>query len=283
MAYWLKYGNYSLTKNGVAVGEADHPVDPYNPLGLPPYTIRCKFSSGYTPTMGDSQTLVDAVENVWDITKASTNWASLFQSSSIGGQYLLEVVGANSTGVVYLNQTFADQVNLTSVSLFDTSSVTGMVYLFFSCARLTTVPAFDTSAVTSMQGMFDACTSLTSVPLFNTSQVRNMSAMFYGCTSLISVPLFNTGGVTDMGGMFNGCTSLTSVPLFNTASASNTLRMFMKCTAVQSGSLALYQQASTQTTPPGDHREMFTYCGSQTVTGAQELAQIPTSWGGTMQ
>ena len=31
------------------------PVDPYNPLGLPPFTIRCKFASGYTPKMGKQQ------------------------------------------------------------------------------------------------------------------------------------------------------------------------------------------------------------------------------------
>lgn len=47
------------------------PVDPLNPLNLPPNTIRVKFSSGYTPTMDDTQTLVDANENVWDIYKQS--------------------------------------------------------------------------------------------------------------------------------------------------------------------------------------------------------------------
>jgi hypothetical protein len=57
--------------------------------------------------------------------------------------------------------------------------------------------------------------------------------------------------------------------------------MFDSCYKVQSGALALYQQASTQATPPTDHTGTFTNCGRDTVTGAAELAQIPQDWGGT--
>lgn len=59
--------------------------------------------------------------------------------------------------------------------------------------------------------------------------------------------------------------------------------MFYNCTQVQSGALALYQQASTQTTPPTIYENAFWQCGSNTTTGAAELAQIPVAWGGTMQ
>jgi len=54
--------------------------------------------------------------------------------------------------------------------------------------------------------------------------------------------------------------------------------MFKGCVAVQSGSLALYQQASTQATPPVYHDDCFKNCGKNTTTGAAELAQIPSSW-----
>jgi hypothetical protein len=57
--------------------------------------------------------------------------------------------------------------------------------------------------------------------------------------------------------------------------------MFIDCTNVQSGALALYQQMSTQTTQPTVYGDCFTNCGSNTTTGAAELAQIPASWGGT--
>jgi surface protein len=196
---------------------------------LPSHTIRCKFSSGYTPTMGDTQTLVDSTENVWDIYKNSTDWSYLFKSNT----NLLEVVGAN------------------------TSSCTDMIDLFRSCK------------------------SLTSVPLFDTSSCTNMSYMFYQCSILTSVPLFDTSSCTNMTGMVGSCKSLTSVPLFDTSSCTKMDNMFKSCYNVQSGALALYQQASTQATPPYNHSGCFADCGRDTVTGAAELAQIPQDWGGT--
>lgn len=178
------------------------PVDPYNPLGLPSNTIRCKFSSGYTPNMGDTQTLVDSTNNIWDIYKEDNNWRSLFN----GNNYLLEVIGANTT------------------------NVTAMNIMFQYCHGLTTVSLFDTSNVTNMGGMFQGCDYLTIIPLFNTSNVVTMQNTFYNCYR------------------------------------------------VQSGALALYQQASTQTTPPTYHSQTFYNCGSGTQTGQAELAQIPSSW-----
>jgi hypothetical protein len=195
-----------LWLNGQKLYPTEAPVDPYNPLGLPPFTIRCKFKSGYTPTMGDSQTLVDSTENVWDIYKNSTNWTDLFELK----RDLVEVLGANTTGVT------------------------------------------------------------------------NMSSMFYKCYSLTTAPLFDTSSCMNMSLMFNFCSELTSVPLFDTSSCTTMINMFSGCTKVQSGALALYQQASTQATPPANHSSCFSNCGSNTVTGAAELAQIPTSWGGTM-
>lgn len=224
-----------------------------NPLNLPAKTIRCKFQSGYTPTMGDSRTLVDEDENVWDITKNSSNWASLFVNKS----QLLEVIGANTSGVE------------------------GMGGLFWGCTNLVSVPLFDTSSVTDMSSMFNWCSSITSVPLFDTSKVTRANAMFSQCLSLKSVPLFDTSSLTNMNSMFYTCTSLTSVPLFNTSKVTSMNTTFKDCTSVASGTLALYQQASTQTTPPTEHTDTFLNCGSTTATGTAELEQIPASWGGT--
>ena len=209
------------------------PVDPLNPLGLPPYTIRVKLASGYTPSAqtGVTQTLVDATENIWDYYKNqnSSNFNSLFYLE----EHLLEVLGANTTGV------------------------TDMSNMFYHCTALTTVSLFDTSSVTNMHGMFSVCTALTVVPLLDTSRT------------------------SDMGSMFNNCTALTAVPLLDTSSATYVNLMFMNCTSVTSGALALYTQASSQINPPSSHALTFKDCGVNTQTGAQELAQIPQSWGGT--
>lgn len=180
-------------------------IDPYNPLGLPALTIRCKFASGYTPDMGDTQTLVNSAENIWDIYKSATDWRSLFSSN----QNILSVLGAN------------------------TSDCTYMAYMFNYCENLSSVALFDTSACTWMLSMFNTCSSLTSIPLFPTNRCKNVKNMFWLCRS------------------------------------------------VTSGALALYQQMSTQATPPSTHSGCFYGCGSNTTSGAAELAQIPSSWGGT--
>lgn len=184
-------------------------ADPLNPLGLPPFTIRCQFSSGYTPSMGDSQTLVDAASNVWDIYRDDTDWNGFFENDDRFG-HLTHVLGANTTGV------------------------TDMGNLFNYCNTLVSVCLFDTSACENMENMFFECLALTSIPLFDTSNVDSMDYAFY------------------------------------------------RCRAVQSGALALYQQASTQTTPPASHNRTFMNCGADTDTGSAELDLIPTSWGGTL-
>jgi surface protein len=235
----------------VVVGKV---FDPYDPSTVPPNTIRCKFSSGYTPTMGNAQTLIVGSENIWDIYKNSTDWTMLFANNND----LVEVLGAN------------------------TSSCTVMSSMFINCTSLTTVPLFDTSSCTNMTDMFRKCSSLTTVPLFDTSSCTYMGEMFQYCYSLTTVPLFDTSSCTDMTRMFQYCSSLTTVPLFDTSSCMNMSSMFQNCTNVQSGAIVLYQQASTQATPPSNHSSCFYRCGSNTVTGAAELAQIPTSWGGTM-
>lgn len=177
-------------------------VDPLNPLGLPPYTIRVKYTDGNNPTVYGTKVQVSQSPNIWDITYENSDWQSMFRSNT----NLLEVLGANTT------------------------DVTGMYNMFYDCRALTTIPLFDTSNVTNMSGMLYSCGSLTTIPLFNTSVVTNMTATF------------------------------------------------MYCYNVQSGALAIYQQASSQSTPPTSHSATFRSCGINTETGAAELAQIPSSW-----
>ena len=129
--------------------------------------------------------------------------------------------------------------------------------------------------------LFSTNTALISVIAANTTGVIEMTSMFEDCSNLTTVSLFDTSSVGDMAAMFSRCSNLTSVPLFNTSSVTNMIHAFSGCYKVQSGALALYQQASTQATPPPLYFNAFAYCGRDTVTGAAELAQIPSDWGGT--
>ena len=212
------------------------------------------ISNFYTPDITECASLFNGCTSLWRV--------SLFDTSN----------------VTDMTEMFSECTSLESVPLFDTSNVTDMSYMFAACTSLKYVPLFDTSSVAYMSSMFYGCLSLKSVPLFDTSSVDSMTYMFNGCTSLESAPLFNTSSVTTMLNMFNGCSSLTSIPLFNTANVTDMASMFQGCENVETGALALYQQASTQATPPSSHSKTFRDCGSNTTTGAAELAQIPNDW-----
>lgn len=254
----LAYNNNLLKFNNYVISSGSAPVPP-GPV-LPSNTVRVKTSDGQPPIKDkaapasyETATLVAGTSDVYDVYKSGTNFFGLLASSI----NVIEVLGANTTGI------------------------TNMQYMFYGCSSLTSVPLFDTSSVTTMQSMFNNCSSLTTVPLLNTSSVTDMQAMFYYCSSLTTVPLFDTSSVTNMNTMFHSCSSLIVIPLFNTSSVTSMNNMFRNCSNVESGALALYNQASSQTTPPSNHSYTFRNCGSNTVTGAAELAQIPSSWGGT--
>jgi surface protein len=112
----------------------------------------------------------------------------------------------------------------------------------------------------------------------NTTNVTSMDSTFQNCRWLSSVSLFDTSNLVDAESMFRNCMELTSIPLYDTSKVSNMNYMFSNCFRVQSGALALYQQASTQTTPPSGHTSAFKDCGYRTQTGSAELAQIPSDW-----
>ena len=293
----LTYGNHFVGKRNNYLLEYH---DKYNPLHLPPNTVRVRTNDGNKPRNSnyESATLVEGTTDVYDVYKSGTDFSNLLWHSL----NTIEVLGANTTGITNMHEMFANCSSLTKVALFDTSSVSDMSRIFAACTSLTTVPLFDTSSATNMSYMFEICRNLTSIPLFdtsnatymvgtfrhcsglttvpffNTSKLERMDEIFMGCTSLTTVPLFDTSNVTYMLNAFNGCSSLTNIPLFNTSKVTDMFRMFYECYKVESGALALYQQVSTQTNPPTNHEKTFYNCGIDTVNGAAELAQIPSDW-----
>lgn len=244
----LKIGNKWLNPGG------SPGPDPYNPLGLPPNTMRVRTSDGEPPIKGyeaynyETATLVSGTTDVYDLYKSGTDFGLLlFHSYNV-----IEVLGANTTGITSMSSMFDDCQSITSVALFDTSNVIDMHGMFYN-------------------------TSITTVPLFDTSKVTYTANMFLGCESLTTIPLLDISKVNDMHDMFNGCTSLTSIPLFDTSSATRMDTMFFDCPNVESGALALYLRASSQPNIPL-HYCTFGMCGRNTQTGAAELAQIPSDW-----
>ena len=136
------------------------------------------------------------------------------------------------------------------------------------------------SSMTGTKTLVDADNNIWDIYI---QQNNRWSYLFENNTNLLEVLSANMSTVTSMDSTFNGCSSLTRVPLFDTSSMTDVRWMFGDCVNVESGALALYQRMIAQTNPPSDHERTFYHCGSNTVTGAAELAQIPTSWGGTAE
>ena len=296
--------NY-LTYNGVRVsfgGSTLSYIAQLNPLNLPPYTIRLLFNNGVTPTFAKGTGVqVSSSPNVWDLTYENTDWGSILYHQDD----LLEVLGANTAGVTYMSGAFYGCSALTKTTLFDTSAVTWTDYMYSYCEvlenaplynlsnvvraenmyaqcwRLTSIPAYDLSNAVDTGSMFFNCKYVTNFPTFNLASCTTAVSMFSRCDSVTSISVLNTSHITNMHGMFAFCTNLTQVPAIDTSSATNVNNLLTDCFRVQSGSLALYNQLITQTNPPYSHSGCFSNCGSYSQTGRDELAQIPTSWGGT--
>ena len=258
----------------------------YNPLNLPPYTIRLKYKSGVTPTFAKNTSSVQVSQNpnVWDVTHENNSWRFLFYNQTTQITGLIEVLGANSTNISSMQGMFQRCRALSSVALFDTRNVVDMDTMFDDCSALITVPKFNTSNVKSMDFMFcqdnDAEGALTSVPLFDTHNVSSMEYMFTRCHNLLYIPEFDTSNVVNMNHMCTDCHSISAVPNLNLDKVRAMDYAFAGCYVVQTGALNLYNKASSKPNIT-HHSNTFYYCGSDTRTGSAELAQIPASWGGT--
>lgn len=283
--YVLTVGNGLLTKGGYSLGVIS--LDPYNPLELPSHTIRCEFIDDYDVRyqgIGDRRVQVSSSPNVWDITKYSDDWSSLFWPHC--PPVIKSVIGANTEGVTNMGSLFRGQSQMRSVCLFDTRSVTDMSYMFNQCRNLVSVPSFPTSSVLTMRDMMSYCDVLQSVGLMDTGAVTDMSGMFDSCYVLASLPQFDTHSVTSFWAMCIDCYALKNIPTLDTSSAVTVSSMFYSCFGVESGALALYNQMSLQATPPTNYADCFYRCGRDAPQDAPihaEMAQIPTSWGGLME
>jgi hypothetical protein len=212
------------------------------------------------------------------------------------------IIGGNTSNITHMPKLFYKVGNnCTEVGWFDTHNVVNASRMFMwqssNGMHVPTLPDFDFSGITndeitessvdrtSSVGLNQWCysnTTIAGVPsiTFPSNRAISTKSMFYGCKSLASANIvgLNSSNAEEM---FYNCIILRNVPLFGTANITSMKGTFSGCFKVESGALALYQQASSQATPPSNHQNTFKYCGRDTVTGAAELAQIPRDWGGT--
>ena len=187
-------------------------------------------------------------------------------------QNLISITGMeylNTSEVTNMNNMFWSCSSLTSLDLshFNTAAVTDMGNMFTSCWSIDSLDlsSFNAANLTNMSYMFNECSGLTSLDMshFNTEKVTTMFSMFYGCSSLTSLDVsgFNTANVTEMDYMFDGCSGLTSLDVssFNTANVTGMSFMFAGCSGLTSLDLRCFNTASA-TNMSG----MFEGCSSLT-------------------
>ncbi len=307
------------------------PVDPYNPLNLPAYTMRFEFGDlSYDPSVSYSRpglsyswARVSVNPNVWDFTYYGDaqayleyNWNNMFshQFKLENGCGNTRVLGANTSGVTSMQEMFNACDALVEFPLFDTSSVENFVNFAALCSNLTSVPPYiDISGVTlrtGLQGMFwysgiihapylnlpptvteldstfSGCRNLETVPELDTRHIVKFSNTFSYCAKLnVGFGLqnsFNLASAEQFTTVFKECTGLTTLPTFyNYNNLTDVGHAFEQCYYVGSRILDTYNAFSSVITGNTGHVSTFWDCGLYSSTGSAELAQIPTSWGGT--
>ena len=231
----------------------------------------------------DSINKIEGESESWDISSAKnkTVMARLVPNTDDTTTNTLYIQG--NGGVTanynsnYLFCKFSKLTEIENINLLDTSNVTNMSYMFYSCKALASLDLsnFDTSNVITMEYMFSYCSSLTSLDLskFDTSKVTNMCGMFSSCSRLTSLDVskFNTSNVIDMSAMFISCISLTSLDVssFDTSQVTSMYSMFRWCNGLTSLDVSNFD--TSQVTNMGT---MFDGCGSLT---SLDLSKFDTS------
>ena len=220
----LKFGNTFVNVGGTYlknyVGQ-----DPYNPIGLPPRTVRVKTTDNNPPIIGNYRessatvvTQVPGLTGIYDVSAVKqTGYADIGFYDLFGNSYNLEkVLGVNPGDVTDVAMMFENASALNYVRLFDTSNITRTSYMFNGCSSLNYVPEFDTRNVTRIDGMFQNCINLKKAPSLNTSKATYMNNAFKNCKQCRIFPTYDCSSCIDLGYMFENCSYLTHKAVSNT-------------------------------------------------------------------
>jgi hypothetical protein len=123
--------------SGIEPEPGPTPVDPWNPLNLPAYTVRVQLTdtSYDCSNQGFKGTWVSRGDGVWDVTYANSNWRRLMTDSIgyWGANKVHKLLGLNSTGVTNIER-FEDCAHvylIGTIPLFDTTALTDVENAFY--------------------------------------------------------------------------------------------------------------------------------------------------------
>ena len=188
----IRFNNKLIRLNGNLAGkvivppEPPTPVDPWNPLNLPPYTVRVQLTdTTYDCSNKGFHGTWTRVDNngTWDIHYENTNWSRLITDSIgfWGKKQIHKLLGLNSTGVTNMER-FEDCAHnylIGTIPLFDTTALTDVTNAFYEAyyvegGQLALYQQMSSQAnpPTSHSGCFNSCgRSSTAESKAETSQI----------------------------------------------------------------------------------------------------------------
>lgn len=217
--------------------------------------------------------------------------------------------GGHATFQVNVYEMFVSCNKLTTVGDIRIDHASSMEAMFSGCSSLKTVGTVYAPEARKIEQMFYYCNSLEEIQSMTLSDsAYNFSRAFYNCSSLIACPIvssmdnaiycdgtfyncraitafpvFSGSQIMDITNMFSQCVSLTgTIPAYDFRNVDKCSNAFKDCRSLSGGALATYNRFMSYEIQPTEYSNCFTNCGIDTQTGIAELAQIPTSWGGTM-
>ena len=260
------------------------PYVPPEPVSLPAYTFRFKFSNAsYNPTnvsgwkSGCTWTQVTGTsDNVWDYTRTDSNWDLEFNGKFTDINNMVDIIAAG------------DMSGVTSMNCPSSAYIGGKVRsgTFGSGGQYTycyirSICAFNMSNVTKMDGLFYNCTYLSNLPVLDTRNVTTMWSSLDGCSGLRWVTGLRFDNCTSIRAMFANC-NLRKLP-----DLSSVTTKLKKCQYAflanklcgeygSPGILDAYNNLLRCNT--SDHTQCFVSCGMDTPLGSAELSQVGTGW-----
>lgn len=184
----LKYNNRTLTYNNRWLNETMIPID------LPPNTVRLRYADGVILS-ADSRfpdvtlTQISSIPNIWDLTNTDNNWWRLLSDYTGYGSGLLEIIGANVSGVDSLTGLCYGCKSLYKVCNLNLTGVFAVTAMFGGCINLTQVGSINMSGVQLMNDMFNGCKQLPVIPNITLPSYKsdnNCYQMFYACYKVSS-------------------------------------------------------------------------------------------------
>lgn len=272
---YCAYNVYDLVWQSISMTQND------NTLLSTPYTLRFFFSSiDYSPTRvsgwksGSTWTQVSSSPNIWDYTHESSNWDDEFNGKFVSEANEVAILASGDLSGITSMKNVAYISGKVAGGTFGSGNTGKISYITYICD-------LNTPNVTSMDGLLMGCRYLAVAPKLNTSSCTSLWSTFDTLYSILMIPNINLSHVTNMRATYSKCYSLLYTPDFSNVNSNLNLCQycFEKAYNLTSGLKDAYDNLVL--TSNTNHNACFSNAGTKSTTGAAELAQIPSGWGGT--